>query len=74
MARSGCYAERLRAARVYLVLEAAAAPAVEPALRGGVYLVQLRDKHADDDDIVFVIGDRIGGRHRSRSPSAPVSR
>jgi thiamine-phosphate pyrophosphorylase len=49
---SGSYGDRLRAARVYLVLEAAAAGAVEPALRGGVDLVQLRDKHASDEEIV----------------------
>src|SRR3954449_5107220 len=49
---SGSYADRLRSARVYLVLEAAAASAVEPALRGGVDLVQLRDKDASDDEIV----------------------
>ena len=49
---SGSYADRLRDARVYLVLEAAALDAVEPALRGGVDLVQLRDKHASDDEIV----------------------
>src|SRR3712207_4422141 len=49
---SGSLAGRLHAARVYLVLEAAAAHAVEPALRGGVDLVQLRDKDAPDDEIV----------------------
>ena len=49
---SGPYADRLRSARVYLVLEAAAMGAVEPALRGGVDLVQLRDKEAGDDEIV----------------------
>ena len=49
---SGFHAERLRAARVYLVLEAAAAHAVGPALRGGVDIVQLRDKDASDDDVV----------------------
>jgi thiamine-phosphate pyrophosphorylase len=49
---SGSYADRLHSARVYLVLEAAAADAVEPALRGGVDLVQLRDKEAGDDEIV----------------------
>src|SRR4051794_12920723 len=49
---SGSYADRLRSARVYLVLEAAAGSAVEPALRGGVDLVQLRDKDASDDEIV----------------------
>ena len=52
MPSSGPYADRLRAARVYLVLEAAAAPAVEPALRGGADLIQLRDKTASDDEIV----------------------
>lgn len=49
---SGSFDDRLRAARVYLVLEAAAGAAVEPALRGGVDLVQLRDKQASDDEIV----------------------
>src|SRR3954452_14267618 len=49
---SGSYADRLRSSRVYLVLEAAAASAVEPALRGGVDLVQLRDKDASDEEIL----------------------
>jgi thiamine-phosphate pyrophosphorylase len=50
---TGSFAERLRGARVYLVLEgAAAARVVEPALRGGVDLVQLRDKDASDEDVV----------------------
>jgi thiamine-phosphate pyrophosphorylase len=49
---SGSYADRLRSARVYLVLEAAAVSAVEPALRGGVDLVQLRDKQAGDGEVV----------------------
>jgi thiamine-phosphate pyrophosphorylase len=50
---NGSLAERLRAARLYLVLEADAAERVVPAaLRGGVDLVQLRDKHASDDAIV----------------------
>jgi thiamine-phosphate pyrophosphorylase len=50
---AGAFAERLRDARVYLVLEArAAARVVEPALRGGVDLVQLRDKDASDEEIV----------------------
>ena len=49
---SGSLGERLRAARVYLVLEAAAASAVEPALRGGADLIQLRDKSASDEEIV----------------------
>jgi thiamine-phosphate pyrophosphorylase len=46
-------ADRLRDSRVYLVLEADAADRVVPAaLRGGVDIVQLRDKDASDDDIV----------------------
>jgi thiamine-phosphate pyrophosphorylase len=40
--------ERLRRARLYLVVEAAAEHVLEPALRGGVDMVQLRDKQADD--------------------------
>jgi thiamine-phosphate pyrophosphorylase len=45
--------DRLRAARLYLVIEAAAARDVVPAaLRGGVDVVQLREKDAGDDDIV----------------------
>lgn len=52
MTASARAVERLRAARLYLVLEGSAAAAVEPALRGGVDLVQLRDKGADDDSIV----------------------
>jgi thiamine-phosphate pyrophosphorylase len=46
-------AERLRAARLYLALEAGAIEdVVERALSGGVDMVQLRDKDAPDDDIV----------------------
>jgi thiamine-phosphate pyrophosphorylase len=41
--------ERLRRARLYLVVEAAAEPVLAPALRGGVDMVQLRDKEADDE-------------------------
>jgi thiamine-phosphate pyrophosphorylase len=44
----------LRAARLYLVLEAWAAGAVAPALRGGVDIVQLRDKDAPDAVVVEV--------------------
>jgi thiamine-phosphate pyrophosphorylase len=40
--------ERLRRARLYLVVEAAAERVLEPALRGGVDMVQLREKEADD--------------------------
>ena len=50
---AGPFDQRLRDARLYLVLEAEAARrVVEPALRGGVDLVQLRDKQASDDEIV----------------------
>ena len=45
--------ERLAAARLYLVIEAAPGAAfVERALAGGVDVVQLRDKQADDDTVV----------------------
>jgi thiamine-phosphate pyrophosphorylase len=44
---------RLRAARLYLVIEAAPARDVVPAaLAGGVDVVQLREKHAPDDAVV----------------------
>lgn len=44
---------RLGAARLYLVIEAAAARAVVPAaLSGGVDVVQLRDKGASDSELV----------------------
>jgi thiamine-phosphate pyrophosphorylase len=46
-------AERLSRARLYLVIDAAAAErVVPPALEGGVDLVQLREKSAPDDEIV----------------------
>jgi thiamine-phosphate pyrophosphorylase len=48
----------VRDARLYLVLESAAAAAVEPALRGGVDLVQLRDKDAPDDELIRA-GERL---------------
>lgn len=44
--------ERLRRARLYLVVEATAEPVLGPALRGGVDMVQLRDKDAGDDAIL----------------------
>jgi thiamine-phosphate pyrophosphorylase len=44
--------ERLRRARLYLVVEAAAEPVLGPALRGGVDMVQLRDKDAGDDELL----------------------
>lgn len=44
---------RLESARLYLVIEAGAARSVVPeALAGGVDVVQLRDKHAGDEEIV----------------------
>jgi thiamine-phosphate pyrophosphorylase len=52
--------ERLRRARLYLVVEAAAEPVLEPALRGGVEMVQLRDKEADDEALL-----RAAARFRS---------
>ena len=52
--------ERLRRARLYLVVEAAAERVLVPALRGGVDMVQLRDKHAADDAIL-----RTAARFRS---------
>jgi thiamine-phosphate pyrophosphorylase len=45
--------ERLRQARLYLVIDADAAERVVPAaLDGGVHIVQLREKSARDDEIV----------------------
>lgn len=44
--------ERLRRARLYLVVEATAEYVLAPALRGGVDMVQLRDKHADDEPLL----------------------
>jgi thiamine-phosphate pyrophosphorylase len=53
--------ERLRRARLYLVADAAAAERVLPAaLRGGVDMVQLRDKRADDELVL-----RTAARFRS---------
>jgi thiamine-phosphate pyrophosphorylase len=45
--------ERLRQARLYLVIDAEAAELVVPAaLEGGVDVVQLREKSASDDEVV----------------------
>jgi thiamine-phosphate pyrophosphorylase len=44
--------ERLRRARLYLVVEAAAEHVLPAALRGGVDMVQLRDKRADAEAIL----------------------
>jgi thiamine-phosphate pyrophosphorylase len=46
--------ERLRRARLYLVLDAAAEHVLPAALRGGVDMVQLRDKELDDDSLLEV--------------------
>jgi thiamine-phosphate pyrophosphorylase len=67
---------RLRDARLYLVLDAAHAHVLDPALRGGVDVVQLRDKELPDEELVgaaepfrracaehgalFVLNDRPG--------------
>lgn len=49
---------RLAAARLYLVIDAAAAARVVPAaLEGGVDVVQLREKQASDDEILRVGGE-----------------
>jgi thiamine-phosphate pyrophosphorylase len=49
---------RLQTARLYLVIDAAAAPAVVPAaLEGGVDVVQLREKGASDEQIVEAAGE-----------------
>jgi thiamine-phosphate pyrophosphorylase len=44
--------ERLSTSRLYLVLAGADAHVLEPALRGGVDIVQLRDKELSDDELV----------------------
>jgi len=44
--------ERLRRARLYLVVEAAAEHVLPAALSGGVDMVQLRDKELDDDSLL----------------------
>lgn len=44
--------ERLARSRLYLVLAAGDAHVLEPALRGGVDAVQLRDKQLADDELV----------------------
>lgn len=44
--------ERLAASRLYLVLAGGDTHVLEPALRGGVDIVQLRDKELSDDALV----------------------
>jgi len=44
--------ERLRRARLYLVVEAAGVGAAREALAGGVDMVQLRDKEAGEEEIL----------------------
>ncbi len=44
--------ERLERARLYLVVEAAAEHLLPAALRGGVDMVQLRDKELDDESLL----------------------
>lgn len=44
--------ERLARSRLYLVLEASPRPLLDAALRGGVDLLQLRDKHLSDDALI----------------------
>jgi thiamine-phosphate pyrophosphorylase len=52
--------ERLRRARLYLVVEAAAEHLLPAALHGGVDMVQLRDQELDDDSLL-----EAGTRFRS---------
>jgi thiamine-phosphate pyrophosphorylase len=52
--------ERLRRARLYLVLDAAAERMLPAALRGGADMVQLRDKRLDDDSLLEAAA-RLGG-------------
>ncbi len=54
--------ERLRAARLYLVCDRRPggrplADVLEPALRGGVDIFQLRDKEASDDELLAAAGE-----------------
>lgn len=49
-----CRRERLSRSRLYLVLDARPRPLLDPALRGGVDVVQLRDKDLDDEALVGV--------------------
>ena len=44
--------ERLRRARLYLVVDAAAEQMLPAALRGGVQMVQLRERELDDDSLL----------------------
>jgi len=44
--------ERLSQSRLYLVLTGADADILQPALRGGVDIVQLRDKESEDEALV----------------------
>jgi thiamine-phosphate pyrophosphorylase len=44
--------ERLRAARLYLVVEAVPDELLDAALAGGVDMVQLRDKEAGDEEVL----------------------
>jgi thiamine-phosphate pyrophosphorylase len=46
--------DRLARSRLYLVLAGGDAHVLEPALRGGVDVLQLRDKELDDDALVAV--------------------
>ena len=45
---------RLARSRLYLVLDGDDLPVLEPALRGGVDVVQLRDKNRSDEELIRV--------------------
>jgi thiamine-phosphate pyrophosphorylase len=51
--------DRLARSLLYLVLAAEDARVLEPALRGGVDIVQLRDKALDDDALVAAAAERF---------------
>jgi thiamine-phosphate pyrophosphorylase len=57
--------EAVRHASLYLILEVAAIDVVGPALEGGVDVIQLRDKHAPDGEIVAA-GRRLAALCRAR--------
>jgi thiamine-phosphate pyrophosphorylase len=62
----------LRRASLYLILDAGAIDVVAPALEGGVDVVQLRDKHAPDGEIVAA-GRRLVALCRARGALSVVN-
>ena len=58
-------AQRLRQARLYLVCDERPDSFLERALRGGVEIVQLRIKAADDDERIVAVARRYAGPCRA---------